>query len=79
MRRCPQPDLFHELGLADDDLDGWGRADRRFHELLREAVRVHHAHRRRADAEMLSAIYKYVEGTASPTPTIVPSPPSARP
>src|SRR5688572_19928268 len=117
--------IVHELGLAasieaqeaalvTDDVDSWGRADRRFHELLREAagnrrlretihrydgqlqrarvatlhlrakprrstddhqailaaikardedeaVRVHHAHRRRADAEMLAAIQTYVE------------------
>ena len=111
-----------EAALSADDVDGWGRADRRFHELLRgaagnrrlrdtiqqfdgqlqqaraatlhlrakphrstddhreilaairsrdeeEAVRVHHAHRRRADAEMLSAIYKYVESTAAISPT----------
>lgn len=104
-----------EAALVADDVDGWGRADRRFHELLREAagnrrlretihqydgqlqrvrvatlhlrakprrstddhqailaaiisrdedeaVRIHHAHRRRADAEMLAAIQTCVEG-----------------
>ena len=115
-----------EAALRADDVDGWGRADRRFHELLREAagnrrlramiqqfdgqlqraravtlrlrakprrstddhqeilaairrrdeeeaIRVHHAHRRRADAEMLSAIYKYVESTASASPGALPT------
>ena len=110
-----------EAALRADDLESWGRADRRFHELLREAagnrrlretiyqydgqlqraraatlhlrakprrstddhlaileaivrrdeeaaVRVHHAHRRRADAEMLAAIQAYVESMADRSP-----------
>lgn len=110
-----------EAALSADDVDGWGGADRRFHELLREAagnrrlretihqydgqlqrarvatlhlrakprrstddhrailaairtrdedeaVRVHHAHRRRADAEMLAAIQAYVESLSGSGP-----------
>jgi DNA-binding GntR family transcriptional regulator len=112
-----------EAALGTDDVDGWARADHRFHELLREAagnrqlremirkfdgqlqrartatihlrakprrstddhreilsaiqgrdeeeaVRVHHAHRKRADAEMLVAIRAYVERITGDSPGI---------
>jgi DNA-binding GntR family transcriptional regulator len=112
-----------EVALGADDVEGWARADYRFHELLREApdnrrlrelfrrfdgqlqrvravtihlrpkprrstddhreilsairgrdeeeaVRVHHAHRKRADAEMLVAIHDYVKSISGGTPTI---------
>jgi DNA-binding GntR family transcriptional regulator len=121
-----------ELALASDDADAWLRADRRFHELLRdaagnrrlrdlfrlydgqlqrariatihlrpqprrstddhreilaairgrdedEAARIHHRHRRRADAEMLAAVRELateLSGGARPVdgPSRQPSP-----